>query len=346
MLHERKRTRGRSATRTGLVPAAVAKQAASTRRRGNLVRRPAHIPGLKCVIPRETAALFTDLPQMRVGTFAGQSVEYQSMRLLALSTACAQRAGVLCCVLFAVMSAQALAQTSATDNPSPKAEQPLAPAEVNAPAEEKPAATAEQKPAPAEEKPAVAQDKPAASEEKPAVSEEKAAVIEQKPAPAEEKPAIAQDKPEAVEQKTTVSEDKPAAAEQKPAIADDKPAVEEKPVVAQDKPAVPEQPAVQEAKPAPAEQKPAIAADKPAAEAAKPEVAQDKSAGKSSESAAAHKREDRRKLAQSIRATRLLKRAAHAPRERTMIMLCTRFRTYDASSGTYRGYDGQTHSCR
>src|SRR5476651_2254420 len=60
-----------------------------TRRRGNLVRRPAHIPGLKCVIPRETAALFTDLPQMRVGTFAGQSVEYQSMRLLALSTTCA-----------------------------------------------------------------------------------------------------------------------------------------------------------------------------------------------------------------------------------------------------------------
>jgi len=27
-------------------------------------------------------------------------------------------------------------------------------------------------------------------------------------------------------------------------------------------------------------------------------------------------------------------------------MLCTRFRTYNATSGTYRGYDGQTYSCR
>jgi hypothetical protein len=39
-------------------------------------------------------------------------------------------------------------------------------------------------------------------------------------------------------------------------------------------------------------------------------------------------------------------RAARKPRERTMVMLCTRFRTYNPSSGTYRGYDGQTHSCR
>jgi hypothetical protein len=37
---------------------------------------------------------------------------------------------------------------------------------------------------------------------------------------------------------------------------------------------------------------------------------------------------------------------ARKPRERTMAMLCTRFRTYNPSSGTYRGYDGQTHSCR
>jgi hypothetical protein len=27
-------------------------------------------------------------------------------------------------------------------------------------------------------------------------------------------------------------------------------------------------------------------------------------------------------------------------------MLCTRFRTYNPSSGTYRGYDGRMHSCR
>jgi hypothetical protein len=29
-----------------------------------------------------------------------------------------------------------------------------------------------------------------------------------------------------------------------------------------------------------------------------------------------------------------------------MVMLCTRFRTYNASSGTYRGYDGKMHVCR
>jgi len=39
-------------------------------------------------------------------------------------------------------------------------------------------------------------------------------------------------------------------------------------------------------------------------------------------------------------------RAANKPRERTMAMLCTQFRTYNPSSKTYRGYDGQTHSCR
>jgi hypothetical protein len=39
-------------------------------------------------------------------------------------------------------------------------------------------------------------------------------------------------------------------------------------------------------------------------------------------------------------------RAAPKPRERTLVMVCTRFRTYNPSSGTYRGYDGQTHSCR
>ena len=29
-----------------------------------------------------------------------------------------------------------------------------------------------------------------------------------------------------------------------------------------------------------------------------------------------------------------------------MAMVCTQFRTYNPSSKTYRGYDGQTHSCR
>src|SRR5216683_1267080 len=184
------------------------------------------------------------------------------MRLLAPSTAFALRAGVLSCVLFAVMSAQALAQTQAADNPTPQAEQP------SVPAEDKPAIV-EQKPAPAEAKPAVAEDKPTAAPQTPAVPDAKPAVVEQKPAPAEEKPAVAQDKP----------------------------AVEHKSVTARSERAV-------------------------------------------------QKRAERHKSVHASRAVRLLKRVASGPHERTMVMLCTRFRTYDASSGTYRGYDGRTHSCR
>ena len=165
--------------------------------------------GLKHVVARERAALFTDLPQMRVELSWGQLAEYQSMRLSVLSTAVAARAGVLCCVLLMLTGAQALAQTSATDNPGPTAAQPSVPAQEKpaAAAEEKPPAaddkpaTVEQKPAPSEEKPAIAQDKPAAVEEKPAATDDKPAIVEQKPAPAEEKPAVAQDKPAAVEEK-------------------------------------------------------------------------------------------------------------------------------------------------
>ena len=112
------------------------------------------------------------------------------MRLSALSTAAAERAGVLCCVLFMAMSAQALAQNSATDNPGPTA------AQAAVAAQEKPAAAAEEKPPAADDKPAI---------------------VEQKPAPAEEKAAIAQDKPAAVEEKSAATDDKPAIVEQKPA---------------------------------------------------------------------------------------------------------------------------------
>src|SRR6266540_2574610 len=206
------------------------------KRSRRVVWQPAHTLGLKRVVARERAALFTDLPQMRVEHSWGQLAEYQSMRLLALSTAVAERAGVLCCVLLMVISAQALAQTSATDNPSPTAAQP------SAPAQEKPAAAAE-------EKPPVADDKPA--------------TVEQQPAPADEKPAIAQDKP----------------------------------------------------------------------------ALKQKSVAKQSVSAVQSKGAEHSKSVQPAR-------AAHKPRERTMVMLCTQFRTYNPSSRTYRGYDGQTHSCR
>jgi len=235
------------------------------------VWQPAHTLGLKRVIARERAALFTDSPQMRVEHSRGQLAEYQSMRLSVLSTAVAERAGVLCCVLFMVISAQALAQTSATDNPSPTAAQP------SAPAQEKPAAAAEEKPPAADDKPAIA---------------------EQKPAPAEEKPAIAQDKPAAVEEKSAATDDKPAIVEQKPA---------------------------------PAEEKPAVAHEKPALK--------QKSVARQSKSAVHSKGAEHSRPVQPAT-------AAQKPRERTMVMVCTHFRTYNPSSGTYRGYDGQTHSCR
>ena len=81
------------------------------------------------------------------------------MRFLALSTAAAERAGVLCCVLFMAMSPQALAQNSATDNPGPTA------AQAAVPAQEKPAAAAEEKAPAADDKPAIVEQKPAPAEE-------------------------------------------------------------------------------------------------------------------------------------------------------------------------------------
>ena len=87
------------------------------------------------------------------------------MRLSVLSTAAAERAGVLCCVLFMVISAQALAQNSATDNPS------LAAAQPSVAAEEKPAVVAEEKPPAVDDKPAIVEQKPTDTEEKPAIAQ-------------------------------------------------------------------------------------------------------------------------------------------------------------------------------
>ena len=135
----------------------------------------------------------------------------------------------------------------------------------------------------------------------------------QRPAPVQEKPA-------------TAAEEKPPAADDKPAIVEQKPAaVEEKPTGTTDKPAVVEQ------KPAPAEAKPAVAHKKPAAK--------QKSAARPPAGTVRSKRAEPGTPVQPAN-------AAHKPRERTLVMLCTRFRTYNPSSGTYRGYDGRTYSCR
>ena len=76
---------------------------------------------------------------------------------------------------------------------------------------------------------------------------------------------------------------------------------------------------------------PAVAAEKPAVK--------QKSAAKPAKIASRSEGTAPRKPVQPLS-------AAHKPRGRTLVMLCTGFRTYNASSGTYRGYDGRTYSCR
>ena len=104
------------------------------------------------------------------------------------------------------------------------------------------------------------------------------------------------------------------------------------PAIVEQKPAVPAaKPAIVEQKPAPARKKTAVALAKPAL--------QQNSVARQSASAVPGKAAESSKPVQPAS-------AAQKPRERTMAMLCTQFRTYNPSSKTYRGYDGQTHSCR
>jgi hypothetical protein len=115
----------------------------------------------------------------------------------------------------------------------------------------------------------------------------------------------------------------PRAAEGKPALADDKPGVaEQKPAMADEKPAAAEpKPAMVEQRPAP-RQLEAVAPPQDAASAI------GKPADKPVEAAAAPKRVHRE----------VGKRASRSDG-------CSHFRTYDAASGSYRGYDGRRHPC-
>lgn len=121
------------------------------------------------------------------------------------------------------------------------------------------------------------------------------------------------EKPAATDQKRPAAEDNPAAAAEKPPAADEKPAaVEEKPPATEEKPAaVEEKPPTKQSEAAvPEINKPA---DNPVREAPIP----------------------------------LQKRAEQEARERPVGPTgCTRFRTYDPVSGTYRSYDGRRRSCR
>lgn len=123
---------------------------------------------------------------------------------------------------------------------------------------------------------------------------------------------------------------KPAGAEnEKPAAAEQKPDTAEEKIVAK-QPAATERPAIAEVKPAAAEEKPAAAEEKTAAKQ-QGSMAPDNS----------------NPLAEPVDSFRLPKRAEREPRDRTIRPPgCTQFRTYDATSGTYRAYDGQRRQCR
>jgi hypothetical protein len=99
------------------------------------------------------------------------------------------------------------------------------------------------------------------------------------------------------------------------------------------------------------EQKPAAAAEKAtaapsegvAAVEQKPAAAEEKAAAAPSEGVAP----ENSKPAQNPDETAVLpKRVRDEPRKRTMSQNgCQHYRTYDPTSGTYRGYDGRHHSC-
>ena len=119
-------------------------------------------------------------------------------------------------------------------------------------------------------------------------------------------------------------------------------AVDAKPAIVEQKPAVPA------AKPAIVEQKLAPARKKTAVALAKPALQQKSVARQLCQAIASAVPGKAAELSKSVQAAKSVQpaSAAQKPRERTMAMLCTQFRTYNPSSRTYRGYDGETHSCR
>ena len=145
-------------------------------------------------------------------------------------------------------------------------------------------------------------------EEKSAATDDKPAIAEQKPAPTEAASPVAQDKPAAAEAKPAAAADKPAIVERTSAIPDAKPAVDR------------------------AEETSGCAQEARCEAEVRRQATRKRCPQQSGR-------------AQQIACTQPAKSAAR-PHERTLVMLCTRFRTYNASSRTYRGYDGQTHSCR
>jgi hypothetical protein len=224
------------------------------------------------------------------------------------------RAGlVLCCVFPAVIGGAAFAQTGNLADPSPTAAQ---------------SSPKEDEPPPGGCKPiglTVSGEVVFPFECKEFIERQKAIIS--RPAAAEANPAaVAEVKPSAAEpaRPPAVEAARPQAAEEKPAVAEAKPgAAAEKPAVAEDKPA-----AVQD-KPAAAEEKPVIAEPKTASKPPEETAPDNSQASVKSDPIPMPRRGDRRQR----------ERTASTPG-------CMQYRTYNAASGTYRGFDGRTRPCR
>jgi hypothetical protein len=247
-------------------------------------------------------------------------------RFLTLQLPFARLAGVPCCLLLAVISGAALAQTSSPADPSPvPAASPAKDGNMPPPGGCKPIGLT------------VSGEVVFPLECKEFI--ERMRAIDPKPAAAEAKPAAPETKPAAAGAKPAAPETRPAAAEAKPAAPPEKPAVaEEKPAV------VPEKPAVAEDKPPVAKDKPAVAEDKPALVEEKPTTAEAKAAVKPSDDAAPDNGPTGTTPADLVPSP---KRGDRRPRELTAgAPGCTHFRSYNAASGTYRSFDGQIRACR
>jgi BA14K-like protein len=244
--------------------------------------------------------------------------------LFTLPTARTQRAGMLCGLLLAVTGGVALAQTSSPAEPG------TAPAESS---------VKDDQPPPGACKPiglTVSGEVVFPLECRDFIERHKAMSppMTTPPVPPESRPAAAEANPEA---KPVAPEAKPATVEVKPATAEENPTGStEKPAAVQEKPTV-------EAKPPPAEA-PTAAETKPAAADTKPAPTEETPAGKQSTEATA---DEGKPAVKSEDSAPSRKRAENKPRERSAGPPgCTRFRSYNAASGTYRDFDGRTRSCR
>jgi hypothetical protein len=168
-------------------------------------------------------------------------------------------------------------------------------------------------------------------------ADRKAAASKESNVDASGKPAIGE-KPVASEEKTAANKEETLGPENsKPVDASGKPAIGEKPVAPEEKTA-----ANKEESLGPENSKPVDASGNPAIEE-KPVATEEKTVANKKESLAP---EDSKRAEKLVAKAPVENRNVRKPREQAAGPLgCTRFRTYDPGSETYRSYDGRRLSC-